>query len=565
GPENPRAGQLLQSRWPDAGRWPKPVGGLYASAADRSTLRNTISQYIHLADGGEWIESSQYNLNTLKLLLSDAEMVRTAAEKDPFPELKPLLPKLALEQIYELTPDLRDSYQWGDQEHPHDLRLLKRMPCLQILAGLTQGDPAGPYIQELVLELSAQHGYHGARSAEPMEVTGLLLFNPFAPHADWRAVLPPSLYAPGMGILLVHNGWQPTDSLFGAQMSTHPQVDHEVQYFGDFRLYRHGEWVIDHPLGYGALAVSGEAVNTVLLGGLSSMQEVREPIAQETGQHGEYAYIAGTTRGQPYARTNQPKSNPRQIPAPFVHEWTRSLVYLPSPDKQSDTVVVFDRVNAQDPKQVAGYHFYRPPDRKRIESAPALKQWLIHSPVAPNVSAGGLNWRTPGNQTVEVRTLLPVDQQRQVYNEADLWGKSHSIPLKWRRFQTRITPAHQATWDTFLNVIQVSDRPGAFQAQLVESKGKEAEGTFIQRPQLDDVVVLFGARPQARLLQRGYEATWTGKASQTLVHLFDLDPARSWKVTVDGDTATPLTVSSQGVAHVIIHGSGNHRLALSAR
>ena len=94
------------------------VGGLAATGRDRKTWRNTISQYVKTARGGVWLESSEYNLGTLRLLLIGAEAIRTATGHDYFPEVTALTNDIAAAQLHELTSDLQSAYQWGDLEHP---------------------------------------------------------------------------------------------------------------------------------------------------------------------------------------------------------------------------------------------------------------------------------------------------------------------------------------------------------------------------------------------------------------------------------------------------------------
>ncbi len=54
-----------------------PVGGLRATAPDRSTARNTISEFLtNRARGGQWIESSDYDPGTVALLIMGTEAVQ---------------------------------------------------------------------------------------------------------------------------------------------------------------------------------------------------------------------------------------------------------------------------------------------------------------------------------------------------------------------------------------------------------------------------------------------------------------------------------------------------------
>ena len=570
--ENPRASEFLSYPY---------VGGLTATAADRSNMRNTIKNYAQLAEGGVWIESSHYNPGTLQLLLMGIDGVRTATGAEQFPEVIQLLPQFARAQLFELSPDLTQSYQWGDVQDPRSLRLIRRMPFLTMLAGLLQQDTTvGPGLHGLRNALAAigdrvdPYGHATEPSAR-----SFILYNPYAPVADWHQLASFAHYASGQGLLFVHDGWDPDDSFFGAQMPGRSWVDHEVWFLGNLQLYRRGEWALTFPVAYDAN--EGIHTNTMLLAGFSAMREARGPIAEEVAQDGSYAYFAGTTGGSWYTPREW---NP---PARFLHEWTRSLVYLPSTDDRSDAIVVFDRVNAQDPRQLYGFDSYSAADQNRIRSAEALKQWVIHMPVAPTLSPEGLNWRTPGGQQVRVTTLLPIAQERRVYDENQI-GLSGYYRDGEKKFQARIWPSVARQWDTFLNVIQVSDGSVALRSRFIGTGGGEAEGAILERAGHPDALLLFGAvqgptlpgRPvdagnrllydygliqtlaRARLLQRGYTLSWSAGTASTDVYLFDLDPARAWRVRVDGEAEFPLSVSSQGVGRTKVARTGAHTLQL---
>src|SRR5205823_4535191 len=73
---------------------------------------------------------------------------------DHFPEATALYHDLGLRHIYEMSPALQAAYQWGDEEHPRDIRVTARQVSAACLAGLLQGDPAGPYVRQFTEELS---------------------------------------------------------------------------------------------------------------------------------------------------------------------------------------------------------------------------------------------------------------------------------------------------------------------------------------------------------------------------------------------------------------------------
>ena len=346
--------------------WARPyVGGFTPDPGGIKTFRDVIHRYVtQMAAGGEWIESESYDLSTVKNLTLGAEMVRTAAGRDYFPEVTALVPQLALRWIHRLTPDLRQAYQWGDEEHPRELRLFYRVETAMVLAGLTQSDPqVGPYIQDLVLSLVETYGATGFGSAEPWP-RGFLVYNPYTPRAS-RSELPRASYAEGMGMLQYRSGWEPSASLFSAHFPPALGIDHAPSYFGEFQLYRKGEWAVTHPLSYGGPGYDGRGTNSMLIGGLPwgllSFIEFRRSLVSDWAEN--WAFIAGTTGGQIAQKGSW---NP---PPTFLREWTRSLFYLPG----FDAIVVHDRVDAEDPRRLP-MGGYRPkitdadPDDPRAEA-----------------------------------------------------------------------------------------------------------------------------------------------------------------------------------------------------
>jgi hypothetical protein len=546
--DNPRAGEFLARSY---------VGGLTPTAADRSSLRNAIKQYAtQLAEGGVWPEGTQYNLGTLQLLMMGYEGVRTATGVDHFPEVTALLPQLAMGQVCEMSPDLKAFIQWGDTEEPRALRLFRRVTTLGMLGGLLQDDPScGPYANQLVADFVAKYGAVGYNSAEPLSRI-FYFYNPYAAKST-RQRLPGHFRALGQGLQIYHDGWEATDSLLSIHF---PQrqlpVDHEVNFFGDFQLYRRGEWVLTHPLAYDGLVREGEGTNTMLIGGLSSMQEVKNTGPVEVDPQGRYLYTAGTTSGQYY---RLPYYDP---PTPFLKEWTRSFFYLPSRDKRSDTLVVFDRVFA-DP--VARLDRYRKADQQRITAAPGLKQWIVHMPVSPIVAADGISWRTAGGQDVKVSTLLPASPRRQIIDEDATWPDTFPYPRKAeQKWQVRLMPPTDRQWDTFLNVVQAWDAGTTLRNTLVRSAGGEAEGVLVDRAGHPHALLLFGAKSTARVLTAGYTVRWSSVTTTTDLYLADLSPAKAWKVRVDGGSAVALFVSAQGLARVTVPGTGAHTVVLEA-
>ena len=167
GPENPLAGSYLGATFSRTSKL--PVGGLDATGVDRTTLRNTVADFVRLAAGGEWIESGMYNSSTTQYLLMGAEGIRTATGVDHFPEITNFSRQAAQAYTYQITSDVKQIIQWGDEEHPRDFegRLFRHTAILGMLAGLNQDNAEGHAAQGVVADLVNGYGYTGYHSAEP--------------------------------------------------------------------------------------------------------------------------------------------------------------------------------------------------------------------------------------------------------------------------------------------------------------------------------------------------------------------------------------------------------------
>jgi hypothetical protein len=549
------------------------TGGLRATAADQTTARNAIRWYVErLAVGGEWIESAYYNNGTVNLLLMGSEAVKTATGVDNFPEVTQWTPQWAKRQIAFWTPDLAQPYQWGDEEHPRNRRLFAWTNASGLVAGLLQGTPTGTQLQQHLLDLIQKYGAVGFESAEPA-VTGRLFFtfNPYAPAADWRTDENRTFHAPGTGLLLHRSGFDSRDSLFATQLAPRSEkkwVDHQVRYFGNFELWRQGEWVLTHPRGYAGAPNSGVGTNAVLMQGFGDMPGFKEIGGVSWGN--SFAYQTGTTGG---AAVATPYYDP---PPVFVHEWTRGVLYLSG---TTDTVIVYDRANVSD---VLRRDRYYAADQALFDKAPAPKQWLLHMPVRPTLTAQAITWTTPGGQPIRWTPVLPIGAVRTVFDERALrdggdpaWKSS--VLDSELKYHVRLWPNGKRDWDTFLNVIQIGT-PGEIEPVRIPG---DVEGVRVSRPGESDVLAVFNAQPSARLeeaafapshdeaLRRarlrtaGYTVRWTAVAETTDLYLADLDPGKRWSIQVDGRLTLPSAGTSRQLARLTVSGTGAHTLVLT--
>ncbi len=551
---------------PDTGGIAQPP--LTAAA---TTAREAIRYFVErMAEGGEWIESSEYNLGTVRLLLMGYEAVKTATGIDYFPEITAWLPTLANRLLAYWTPDLLQTYQWGDEEHPRGDDRYNWTNTIGLLQGLLDGTTLGGRLQDLLFDLVDQYGALGATSMAPYVTTRLFYtWNPYATRGD-RTAQPKSFCAVGMGELLQRSGYGPSDSMAAINLNGRPDgraVDHFVRWLGDFELYRQGEWAITHPRAYAGPPNMGLGVNSVVMHGFSDMPEYKKLVARAAADG--YAYGAVTTGG---GAVFQPYYDPPKV---FCHEWTRSLLYLPG---VTDSVILFDRAYVVSP--VPSRDRYYSQDLALIDGAPAPKQWVLHMKTSPTIVGSTITWVTPKGQPVAWQTLLPAAQTKTVYDETSLaasdefWGRA-IIPSELGQ-HVRVSPATVQDFDTFLNTVQVGV---AGVATLVEQAG-EVQGVHLTRPTQDDALAVFNAKAAAPLVDvaydpshaaaldrahlraTGYQVTWTATA-QTLVFLLDLDPAKTWTRSVDGSAAVALTLDN-GMATFAVPSAGLHRLTVSA-
>jgi hypothetical protein len=412
-----------------AGEATVAVGGLDATGVNRLTLRNTIDEYVtNHGAGGEWFESSYYNLGTQILLLMGAAAVRTATKADHFPEITAYVDQAAQSQTYFTTPDLRQAPQWGDVQNARDFlgQGFRLSTLLGVISGLGHAwsAPHAADVQGLLQAVFAQYGYAGYGHAEPW-ARFFLFYDPYA-SANPVPSSTMARYFAGTGHLIVRT----PQSLFDGRMSNPTFADHDLGYLRDFQLYRNGEWVVTHPIGYGGGAQFSQGNNSLLLAGLSAMSQ-RQSTGVQSGSN--WWSISGATAGSLYA---QPYWDP---PPAFLRRWNSTAVYLQRGGL--DIIVVQDSVDMDDPRTLPQLTRYATATQATITNAGALLQWVIHAPVNPAVNNNVASWHTAGGQPVYVYTLAPTSVTITSLPESSVLTPSAFTPSELTGYQLRIAPA----------------------------------------------------------------------------------------------------------------------------
>lgn len=431
GPEDPTLYALLDAADRRSGR---PVGGLDATAADRTTARNAIRQYVEvLAAGGGWFESAMYNYGTVKNLLLLWACTRTATG-DHYPEIAAWLPGAMDYLVRTVTPDLRQAVQWADEQDPRSLVKGDLVDLLMVMVGVADPSPSRDAAQSLLDDMVATYGWSGVGSAEPGSDGFFVWTAPESlPATHWRAI-PATGYAHGIGHLVVR-----TDrTLFHTGLGLNTDCHHNTGAFGGYELYRDGAWVVTLPKGYGGPAVEAVGSNSVILAGLGTVTSVRQYDAPQSGA--DWWALAGTASGPYY-----PAGTYYNPPADFLNRWSRVVLYHHTAD--ADIIVVRDDFDfVGHPEDLPNFTRYRAADQALIAGAP-LVQVVQHLP------APSLTWAV-GGQSVTLHQMTPSTVA--FVDEADLWPETSNYRGSEKQHHARLTPPPGLVF-TMLNVVVVGD------------------------------------------------------------------------------------------------------------
>lgn len=574
------------------------VGGYDVTANDFSTMRNAVGRFIAtLAEGGEWPESSEYNLGTPSLVIQGTQFLATALGIDHFPEMTAYVQQLALRQIFMVTPDLAQNFNWGDDENERaslTSRLWTWHKINAMCAGVLHADSTyGPPIHDLFLDLIDK--YNMTSSLHEVGTREGYFYNPVATRGD--RTLGGGMqghYAAGQGMMWFRDGWGDDNS--SAWMHIRPgspgnrYVDHSVGTWGDIQLYRKQNFAITHPYGYSTLPTNnGFGINGIDFWGgyTTTSQEYRQVTGHEIGSH--YAYLSGTAGG---LMANAGDYDP--APA-WLMEATRSILYLPSVDNAgaSDTFVIFDRFNCKKPQDLTGFSggftFYYSSDNQTLINASARQRETFHMATSPSIASNVLTWTTDGSMSAKITNLLPASTTYTTIDESVDSRYTSTIDVSERKYSVEMTSASDVQWQPFLNVVQVYDT-GSFANTLISNGDNTIRGVLVNRPSEKNVLVLFNAAQGSDIyahslngsLRAVYDTrnpaildvvrfrttnysgvSFTSTTSSTDIYFMDLDPTKVWSYALDGGGPVSLTTSSQGVATATISGSGAHTLAVT--
>lgn len=358
----------------------KALGSTYGLRADKglvspATMRGIITDYVARAKGGEWIESSMYNLGTVSLLLLGVEQLGP----EEFPEVIAWLPELAETMVWSVTADGHDTTQWGDEQNPHDEKLYAfvALACQVIDLG---GDKTGKLADLVALRIKDR----------PVEDYGFSLYRPlwagFDPdtlpaNPTWPN--PQGLRTTNVGLVIYRKG----NVLVQVFCPNELGVDHRID-GTNIRLYD-GGWPVDAPIGYDNVRPLNQAVGF----GFSAMAARQLIGAEETAGGFKAVWSTGGDLRGSWAGNNQPRH--------FVEEMTMTIEYTHEPW----SFRIVDDFKGHEPDFTAtGGPAFSPIELATIKGAPARWQRVQHTPNEPTATADGFTWKDKTGRTIVLKT-----------------------------------------------------------------------------------------------------------------------------------------------------------------
>jgi hypothetical protein len=356
---NPRAGTFLPI-----------LGGLVATDNTSTNVRNAINYYCRMANGGPWIESTQYDKGTINLLLIGVQALRDILGVEHFPEASPLFRESVKYLNYARTQANNTIPRWGDVDNGltsfHQPNNTNRTAMFQ---GYNDGvHPLRGFLSDIVNDLFTANLNWDSRF--------FYVYNPVRSAISYRTMPKKFIGRIPRISLIMKDGWGDNDSMFVVRCFNRVGVDHRVNWLMALQLRRRGERAFRDIMCYGGPITEEMAVNGFELGGTSPPLECKGPIIANI-MDDEYAYVVGGAHGNTY------NSDYYSPPPPFVIEFTRSLFYLPY-SGVCDTIIDYSRTNCQNPRLTNNFIKFdadKNQDNKKIAGTSTTNQLLTNIPV----------------------------------------------------------------------------------------------------------------------------------------------------------------------------------------
>ncbi len=382
----------------------------------RADVFKGMRDAVLMAEGGQWMESTQYNTNTLMLLAQGNMAYRAATGQDVVPGVSATLYDAGMVEAMHVTPDLNAAMQWGDDQWPREFefRLYQRINFL--------GSSANPYARQVLNDLLAKYP---SPAAPGLMGQGLLVWQTGV--AAQPLPTQNTVVVKGMGQMFRRDG----QTLAWATGANNVWADHGtfVAPF-DVQVYRNG-WLLGHPIAYYGVAKTGEnIVNGALYAGLSYFA-TRRMAWTATGT--DWSAITGTVRGNFWATTWPAPSDP------FLDVGHRVTVLATIAGQP--VVIVRDSVKMVDPRTtIRGLdQFYNNSSYQHgatvveYEGAP----WSIwHMPVQPTVAGNRVSWTAATGDPVSLwldgHVAVNALDETAVYTDGDVSASEKKWQIRVR-------------------------------------------------------------------------------------------------------------------------------------
>lgn len=386
-----------------------PVGGVRCpSEINQTTACANVNFYAALQAGGEGVDGSEYQRNTQPIDLLGIGAINSALGIDAFPTSMAYFRDLARAMTFDVTPDLRQQIQWGDNEHGREFmsKLYETVTVAAMVAGITHDGVPQLLLNDLWKSYGAT-GYYG--TASPIVNAGRLV-TLYDPYLQAAAELPSGAwYARGRGHLI----YKDAKSLVSIEAQPHSGEDHEPHYQHNVDIYREGEWALTHPLGYAGASNHPLTENGPSYAGLDLPTRTVMRVDSGSGWWAITAASGGT-----------PRSSCWWGPTPaFVRSALRTT-FTTSAISGWSVVVTRDSVEMSNPLN-GDMQCFLAEDAATARETGGQFAAIWHAPVAPRRTETGWTWSTAHGLDVVI-DVLGAGITGEVVNESTLWPPTHT-------------------------------------------------------------------------------------------------------------------------------------------
>lgn len=578
-----------------------PMGGLTSTAADYSTWRNALRSRIeNMCNGGLWVEGSEYSPATAKMIFEMIEHIRDFTGVDYFPEASTTCYEtIAKAMINQFAPTLTTLAQWGDMNETYTPRYVNNIGWFGLMAYL--GNKYG-ISSSLVSTLRYMVDlFDTANGTSRYRLS----------YFDYRTATPRTFQVSGYsannsddrGINFYHKNWGGTDNLM---MMLHYNIasEHDIEALTTFQGYRSGGWWIDNARGYGD-AHQGTAYNTVTVAGGVNFNGAGCDEAR--GQNAYYTdsttvYATGSEGGY------QALCSQQFPPEESMHEHTRSNIYLTHADG-SETLVIHDRIDANDPATLARYANYQGNGGGRkamIANEGRKHNFHIQVPSTTVTQTGSgsgavFSWTAANSETVYLKTFMPSYSYQNptecrygttgcvfhgydsASNQIPIYGSSVTTLKK----QIRLVDSDISTqWRTWLNLLHVGSTITTATSFTNPASGDSLDGLYLVIGS-EKYAIVFNATqgtevPPSPLDSNGAVVRDSDKinklylksqfqtsleirpptTSALTLYVANLNPNKQWRMVADGVTTNPISVDSSGLFTTSIPASASNHVII---